>query len=82
MLIDHPKTMAYINEIIQERPTINNSEIRLRYPGNQSGSHQPGMQQLGPPTGKFSRRRDCHVDDTPSPCLLKRLLKGEGGAAE
>ena len=31
---------------------------------------------------KFSRRRDCHFDDTPSPCLLKRLLKGEGGAAE
>ena len=29
-----------------------------------------------------SRRRDCHFDDDPSPCLLKRLMKGEGGAAE
>ena len=28
------------------------------------------------------RREFCHFDDTPSPCLLKRLLKGEGGAAE
>ena len=27
VLIDHPKTMAYINTIIQDRATINNSEI-------------------------------------------------------
>ena len=30
----------------------------------------------------ISRRRDCHFADTPSPYLLKRLLKGEGGAAK
>ena len=29
-----------------------------------------------------SRRRDCHFADIPSPSLLKRLLKGEGGAAK
>ena len=28
------------------------------------------------------RRRDCHFANTPSQSLLKRLLKGEGGAAE
>ena len=32
--------------------------------------------------GKISRRRDCHSADAPSPCLLKHLLQGEGGAAE
>ena len=32
--------------------------------------------------GKASRRRDCHLADIPSPCLLKHLLKGEGGAPE
>ena len=29
-----------------------------------------------------SRRRDCHSADIPSPSILKRLPKGEGGAAE
>ena len=32
--------------------------------------------------GEPSRRRDCHSADTPSPCMLKHLLQGEGGAAE
>ena len=32
--------------------------------------------------GAISRRRDCHFTDTPSSSTLKRLLKGEGGAAE
>ena len=53
VLIDHPKTMAYINTIIQDRATINNSEIRLRYSGNYSPSHQPGAQASGPPKGKY-----------------------------
>ena len=34
------------------------------------------------PAGGASRRRDCHFTDTPSSSILKRLLKGEGGAAE
>ena len=32
--------------------------------------------------GVDSRRRDCHFAGAPSWSLLKRLLKGEGGAAE
>ena len=32
--------------------------------------------------GDISRRRGCHVTGIPSPSILKRLLKGEGGAAE
>ena len=31
--------------------------------------------------GGGSRWRDCHFTDTPSPSLLKHLLKVEGGAA-
>lgn len=49
VLIDHPPTMAYIRAIIKERPTINNSEIRIRYPGNQTGSH------MGGPVGRKHR---------------------------
>ena len=37
--------------------------------------------QPAPPSQQPGRRRDCHSADTPSPSLLKRLLKGEGGAA-
>ena len=82
VLVDHPKTMAYITEIIQDRPTINNSEIRLRYPGNRSGSHQPGGQQVGPPTGKYQyQMRDGEID-----CKMVRMIyfihdvKNEDGA--
>ncbi len=42
MLVDHAPTMEYIRAIIQERPTINNSEVRIRYPGNQTGTHLGG----------------------------------------
>ena len=41
-LLDHAGTMAYIREIIPETPTINNSEIRIRYPGNATGAHMGG----------------------------------------
>jgi len=38
-LVNEVRTMAYIDQIIQGRATINNSEIRVRFRGNQSGSH-------------------------------------------
>jgi len=41
-LINHAKTMSYINTVVQGRSTINNSEIRIRYPGNATGSHMGG----------------------------------------
>jgi hypothetical protein len=41
-LINHDKTMNYINALVQERPTINNSEIRIRYPRNATGVHMGG----------------------------------------
>ena len=42
VLLDHKKTMSYIHTIVQSRATINNSELRIRYPGNTSGSHMGG----------------------------------------
>lgn len=42
LLVDHPRTMGYIRAVVQARPTINNSEIRIRYTGNFSGTHMGG----------------------------------------
>lgn len=42
LLLDHPRTLEYISQIILGRYTINNSEIRIRYPGNASGTHMGG----------------------------------------
>ncbi len=39
ILVNDARTMEYINRIIQGRSTVNNSEIRIRYRRNQSGSH-------------------------------------------
>ena len=41
-LVNHEATMRYIRAIVQERPTINNSEVRIRYPGNQTRTHLGG----------------------------------------
>lgn len=42
VLLDHARTMEYIRAIVQGRITINNSEIRIRYTGNASGTHMGG----------------------------------------
>jgi Phytanoyl-CoA dioxygenase (PhyH) len=41
-LVDHPRTMEYIRAIVQGPIRINNSEIRIRYKGNASGTHMGG----------------------------------------
>ena len=41
-LLQHEKTMSYISASIIGRVTINNSELRIRYPGNFSGNHMGG----------------------------------------
>ena len=45
LLVNDASTMAYMRAIIQGHSTINNSEIRIRYPGNASRTH------LGGPVG-------------------------------
>jgi len=65
MLIDHAPTMAYINAIIQERSTINNCEIRIRYPGNQTGSH------MGGPVG---RKHRYYYSGQGIDCMMVRMV--------
>lgn len=65
MLIDHAPTMAYISAIIQERPTINNCEIRIRYPGNQTGSH------MGGPVG---RKHRYYYTSRGIDCMMVRMV--------
>jgi hypothetical protein len=43
MLLDHPRTLEYIRAIVQGRITINNSEIRIRYTNNASGTQWAGQ---------------------------------------
>ena len=38
LLVNHPRTMGYIRGIVQGPVRINNSEIRLRFPGNATGT--------------------------------------------
>ncbi len=42
LLVNHAGTMDYIREIVQGPIRINNSEIRIRYPGNATGMHMGG----------------------------------------
>lgn len=42
LLVNHSKTMEFIRDIILEEPTINNSEIRIRYPRNATFTHMGG----------------------------------------
>ena len=48
----------------------------------QRGGDQGAQHCAGAAGGGTSRQRDCHLAGTPSSSLPKRLLKGEGGAAE
>ena len=42
LLADHARTMQYIRTVVQGRVTVNNSELRIRYTGNHSGTHMGG----------------------------------------
>lgn len=65
LLVGHLPTLEYIRAIVQERPTINNSEIRIRYPGNQTGTH------LGGPVA--SKYRYSYTGDGIS-CMMVRMI--------
>ena len=65
ILIDHAPTMNYIRAIVKERPTINNSEIRIRYPGNQTGSH------MGGPVG---RKHRYYYSGQGIDCMMVRMV--------
>src|SRR5207244_740743 len=43
LLVNHAPTMARIRAIVQGPIRINNSEIRIRYPGNATACHMGGQ---------------------------------------
>ena len=66
LLIGHGPTMDYVNAVIQGRPTINNSEIRIRYRGNQSSNH--GGTRMA--HGKYRYQVNRHGID----CMMVRMV--------
>ena len=66
VLLDHAPTMEYVRAVLRERPTINNSEIRIRYTGNASGSHGGHQKHIG----KYHYHcSDGHID-----CKMVRMI--------
>ena len=66
-LLGHGATMEYAQAVIQGRPTINNSELRIRYRGNQSGNHGGGARAAN---GKYRYTFNSHGID----CMMVRMV--------
>ena len=64
LLIGHPPTMDCVRSVVQGRPTINNSEIRIRYRGNQTGNHG----------GTRSAKYRYDVDRRGIDCMMVRMV--------
>ena len=66
VLANHERTMDYIRALVVPRPTVNNSEIRIRYTGNASG-HHGGMR---PENQKYTYAfRNGRID-----CMMVRMI--------
>jgi hypothetical protein len=65
LLVAHPKTLDYIRGIVQGELGINNSELRVRYPGNFSGTHGGG------PTSQKYRYA---VKGSSIDCMMVRII--------
>jgi len=59
LLVDHPRTMDYVRKVVQGPVRINNSEVRIRYPGNATGTHMGGPLDHKYRYGFSSRGIDC-----------------------
>lgn len=67
VLLDHEPTMDYVRAVIQGRATINNSEIRIRYNGNQTSNHGSGARVAN---GKYRYTFNSHGID----CMMVRMV--------
>ncbi|MDA0710098.1 MAG: phytanoyl-CoA dioxygenase family protein [bacterium] len=65
LLSDHSRTMDYVRTVVRARPTINNSEIRIRYTGNASRSHGG----LRPDNAKYRYAFNGRID-----CMMVRMV--------
>ncbi len=66
LLVGHQPTMDYVSAVVQGRATINNSEIRIRYRGNQSTNHG-GTRAAN---GKYRY----HVNPSGIDCMMVRMV--------
>ncbi len=66
LLIGHQPAMDSVSSVIQGRATINNSEIRIRYRGNQSANHG-GTRAAN---GKYRY----HVNQRGIDCMMVRMV--------
>ena len=64
LLIGHQPAMDSVSSVIQGRATINNSEIRIRYRGNQSANHG----------GTRSAKYRYHVNRNGIDCMMVRMV--------
>lgn len=64
-LVNHARSMPYVTGLLSERAAINNSELRVRYPGNLTTPH------MGGPVGrKYTYSfRDNRID-----CMMIRFI--------
>jgi hypothetical protein len=58
-LVNHARSMAYVTALISDRPTINNSELRVRYTGNMTRSHMGGLVGRKYSYRFYNNRIDC-----------------------
>ena len=66
LLVNHERTIEYVQNLVVPRPTVNNSEIRIRYQGNASG-HHGGMRSE---TQKYTYNfRNGRID-----CMMVRMI--------
>src|SRR5262249_8365571 len=66
-LISHPATLAYVRRLVRGAVAINNSELRIRYPGNHTGMH------MGYPGGHGPKYR-YHVLEGEIDCMMVRMV--------
>ena len=67
VLLDHSPTMKYVHAVVQGRPTINNSEIRIRYRGNSTVNHGSGASEAN---GKYRYNFNSFGID----CMMVRMV--------
>ncbi|MBA3685314.1 MAG: phytanoyl-CoA dioxygenase family protein [Planctomycetes bacterium] len=65
LLLDHAPTLAITRATIRGRVTVNNAELRVRYPGNHTGAHMGG-----PIDAKYAYRHDARGFD----CMMTRMI--------
>ena len=72
VLVTHARTMDYIPAIVKSRPTINNSEIRIRYPGNSSSSH--GGNTLSSSSNLSNHKYRYSFGEKGIDCMMVRII--------